>query len=336
MKISQLESAFFNYKVGRQELYADDYTQSQLEVSILEGQFDICRIKLYGGKKDLLDSLNKLGFPYEIYTINYYNFLKIADKPKLIRDGMFTIREVHRSKEDAEFIEILEEVLDQNEWMEYDSTLSNSLMPVIQRKKLAKAYYSSFCSTERPNTYTGILNKEGKGIGIFMGEFKDNSFHGALFGLKKAYRAKGYAKYFYDFMCEICLDKGIEYFADEVNIFNIPSQQSALSQNLVPQKVYFNISIFPFYHYQDKIYCELDIKYCRYGEIVNYLEDCFPEFYIKTSHARQDERDFGMVINNVVQTCPVITEKEMFLVFHFIQKSIIKGSYYFHLIKNIK
>lgn len=333
MKESQLESSIFNFKVGRQELHADDFSVAELEKSILKGQFDVCRIKLFGGKKDLLENLNKLGYPYEIYTINYYNTLNIKDKPRLKRDDMFSIREVSCSKEDLEFLEILEEVLAQNEWIEYKSTLSNNVMPVAQRQELAKAYYSTFCRDERPNTYTGVLNKEGKGIGIFMGEFKNDSFHGAIFGLRAAFRSKGYAKYFYDFMCEICQAKGIQYFVDEVNIFNLPSQQSALSQNLVPKKVYFNISIFPFYHFKDKIFCEMRWRDYGFSAIVHYLDQLFPEFYIKSSNAKRRLEDFDWQIDKVVQTCPLITQQEVFIVFHFLNKDKIKESYYLHLIK---
>ncbi|TVR76025.1 MAG: hypothetical protein EA412_14505 [Chitinophagaceae bacterium] len=333
MRHSKLESDIFKFKIGREELTTDDFSQVQFEKEIYSGGFDVCRIKLYGGKKDLLESLKKLSYPYEIYTINYFNSLLIKDKPKIERDPLFSIREVSDAKSDIEFQEILEDVLDNNDWVEYTSILSGNVMPLSLRKLLAKDYYSRFTKDYNEHAFTGVLNKENKGIGLFMGEFKENTFHGSIFGLKKEYRSKGYAKYFYDFMCEICQYRGIDYFVDEVNIFNIPSQKSASSQKLVPERIYINVSVFPFYDFLSKISCSIEVKEFTFSSIVMYLEKHFADFKIKEIHAKSVEKMTDSKVNRLIKLCPVFDSSDIYFVFHFLHNDTIKHSYYIHLIK---
>ncbi len=333
MKESKIESSIFKYKIGREEVDVDDFSQIDIEESIIINEFDVCRIKLFGGTKDQLENLNKLGYPYEIYTINYYNLLEIKNKPKVERENAFSIREVINPKSDQEFIEILEDVLENSEWIEYKSLLSNKLMPLNLRKELARDYYSSFSNNIISNTYTGVLNKDSIGIGIFLGQFKDNTFHGAIFGLKNEYKSKGYAKYFYDFMCEVCQKRGVTHFVDEVNIFNIPSQKSASSQNLVPHKIYFNISIFPFYDFKNKIYCEIILKEYNFSSIIMYLENLFSDYKVNKVNTKSVPNHPESKIDKLVKLCPVYEDSEIFFVFHFLSMNEIKHSYYIHLLK---
>lgn len=334
MKLSLNESKVFSHKVGRSEINIDNLDSLVFKKDMLTNEFDICRFKLFGGKKNIFEKLKSIGVPFEIYTINYYNFLPLDKKLKVNIPNEFSTREVLDTKTDSEFLSILNEVLSINDWLEYESLLSKNILTARLRKKLALDYYSSFCPKYKEKTYTGILNKDGKGIGIFMGEFINETFHGAIFGLVKTYRSKGYAQYFYEFMSRECKNRGVKFFVDEVNIFNLPSQKSANNQNLVPKDVYFNVTLFPFFNFKDKMFCNLNLNDFNLSSIILYLETFYHKYKIVDIKTNVFD-DFKKSSDyELVKLCPILTQKDLFFVFHVLKDNKIVKSHYIHLNKD--
>ena len=143
---------------------------------------------------------------------------------------------------------MLAEILETRFWWEYKSKYLAALIPKEKEEEIATAYFTSFNYTKRKNARCWFLKYHGEYAGIFMGTIEEECFDGTFYGILPAYRGKGLSKKIYQFMDSICHENGLKFFQNDVHFLNLYSQRSAVSQQVVPKEIYFNIVLFSLFH----------------------------------------------------------------------------------------
>ncbi len=327
MYLSELESHYFGLNFGRYDSNIDVLDVKELESSILQSKIDVCRIKVLGSDDKVFNEINELNYPFEIYNVNYYNILDFKNhNNKLNLDG-FEVREVIDADDDEDFKVVLRDVISNKTWVEYDSFLTRHLMPEEKRSSLAYEYYKKISRKNDDSRYTGMLYKEKKPIGLFMGYFKENAFFGNLFGIVKEYRQMGYAKYFYSFMYEICKRRNVHLFENEVNIFNFPSQKSAASQNFTPKELYFNFTIYPFCNDESDQFKTIHLKSYDVNTLLEYMKENLVNYFIKSINSKNYSGSTQNIDCALIRTF-VKSDEGVFVVAHFKTGNKITQSVY--------
>jgi len=251
--LSPTESNISGYKIGRSTQHINQLDIAELKKHILDGSFDICRLKINGNQPSLFAQLNTLGIPFEIFTMNYLNEIDIHEyfkyNPVIPED--FTAEPIQDTNVHPDFEQLLNGILNSKSWFEYESPLLDSLLPQASRKKLALSYYKSFCPAAQTNGRTWILRKDKEPIGLFMGNIAADHFYGVLYGIDEQYRNCGYSKYIYYLMFKECLKLKLNRFVNDVSLFNIASQKSAASSRMIPSNIYYNVTLYPFSQQSD-------------------------------------------------------------------------------------
>tara|TARA_Y100000385_G_scaffold66934_1_gene66709 strand:- start:23201 stop:24199 length:999 start_codon:yes stop_codon:yes gene_type:complete len=327
MKVSREESAMFGVKICRYEGNLVSLDCDQLERDILKFNPDLCRIKVLGNDIELFEKLNSLNYYYDLYNLSYYNSLELNKLGDVERNPNLHIREVVNPIDDEDFNFVLSNLLASRSWVEYDSFLSKNILSEDKKRSASFDFYSSFSKQNDGNSYTGLMYKNDKAIGMFMGLFKGEVFFGNLFGLIDEYRGQGLSKYFYGFMYEICHERGINYFENEVNIFNFSSQQSALSQNFMPTKIYYNITIYPFSNFNSGEYVKIPVK--DFQGLFTYLSQEYKNYAVSIVKRKVYFVGLSYVGGLILER--KIRSAHIFLVVHFIKNGQIGESVYIEM-----
>ena len=303
----------FGLKIGRYSGNLTSLDVSQLESDIIQLGADICRIKVLGSDIKLFEKLNSSNYHYDIYNLNYYNKLNFNSLTDALPLPELNVREVVNPATDKDFVFVLRNLLESRSWVEYDTFLSKSIFTEAKKKLASFDFYSSFSKANDGNSYTGLMYANETPIGLFMGLYKGDVFFGNLFGLIEEYRGKGFAKYFYGFMYDICKARGIKYFENEVNIFNFTSQKSAISQNFLPKDIYYNITLYPFCNTKSSNFKKLELL--NFSSLLVYLSNTYEEHMIvniKRKRYLNGKEYTGSLLLEAIRT-----EARIFLVVHF-------------------
>ncbi|MFT5827784.1 MAG: hypothetical protein ACI9AB_000732 [Urechidicola sp.] len=331
MKISKAESEVFGLKIGRYIGNITNLDVSQLETDVMKLGVDMCRIKVLGSDIELFDKLNSTNYHYELYNLNYYNKFSFDSVTEADVKPELHVREVVDPEADQDFIAVLSNLLESRSWVEYDTFLSKNLLTEEKKKRASFEFYSSFSKSNDGSSYTGLMYFEEEPIGLFMGLFKGDVFFGNLFGLIDGYRGKGLSKYFYGFMFDICKMRGIKHFENEVNIFNFTSQKSAISQNFLPQEIYYNLTIYPFCNLKSGKFKRLTIL--DLSALFDYLTNTYEDYMIvnikRKRYLDRNGYDSSMILE------PIHTESRIFLVVHFMVGATIGETTYIDLKREI-
>jgi GNAT superfamily N-acetyltransferase len=330
VRISKSESKFFELAVGRYSGNLPSLDMHQLEKDIIQVGVDVCRIKVLGSDIKLFEKLRASNYHYDIYNLNYSNKLNFTDLKTIEPLPELHVREVTNPDADDDFISVLGNILESRSWVEYDTFLSQNFLTEAKKQEASYEFYSSFSKANDGNSYTGLMYYNDIPVGLFMGLFKGEVFFGNLFGLVEKYRGKGFAKYFYGFMCDICKARGIKYFENEVNIFNFSSQKSAISQNFLPKDIYYNLTLYPFCNIASHSFKNL--KVFTFAALINYLAQTYKNYEIMTIKRKQylpKKEHEGALISEAIHT-----DLRIFLVVHFMTGKNIAETVYIDLEKS--
>lgn len=321
---SKLESKKLNLKMFRCSDTIHNIPFDFLEKKIKENKIDVLRLKISAQNLSIFNDLVELGYFYEIYNINNTNILDINKYKVFNNNTDFSYRLVLDPENDKSFQNILYEVVKNKGWIEYDSNILAKKYTNETKNEIAMKYYGNYHSS---NQFKAVLKKGDDEIGVFMGNFENNSFYGTLFGLKEKERNKGYAKYFYNLMIEICKDKGVVFFKTDVNIFNWGSQMSASSAGFLNKKTYFNINLYPLAN--DTNSENLLLKDIEISNISTYLKSLYPDFYIDCIQSKIYDHLYKFDQIKIKELD--ISSKQKIVVFHFYNTNILNKSTYIKL-----
>jgi predicted transcriptional regulator with HTH domain len=324
--LSESESEIFGVNVARNSNYMEGIELENANTEMMNLHADVVRIKVNGAYEPIFKKLNQLNLPYELYTINYFNKSKIGEAVNFDKLD-FSILNVENPRNHQGFMDLLNDVLESKSWFEYESELSNHILPFEKRKQLATRYYSSFSESTQKNAYSAILLKAQEPIGIFIGYFVNETYNGVLYGISSKYRTMGYAKYPYLFMMEECRKRGIKYFQNDVSIFNMVSQKATISQNLLPENIFFNITIYPYFNYLAKSSKKIKLRLYNLQGLLEYINLNFPDLSISSIKCRNYDV-LNDAIPEVYILTPAQTNSYCFFVAHFIVSAKIVESYY--------
>jgi hypothetical protein len=238
---SEEESNLLQLNVARCKGYVTALDAAQIRGQVFAEGYDICRIKLEGTHTSLFKSIEEVGFPYSIYTVNYHNQLNITPLLK-ITEGYKAI-EYNNTHQQA-LHSILQDVFESRGWFEYENDRYSTLISTGQEREVFMHYFSNFTDAlNGRHTYLLFFNEIP--VGVFIGYVNGDRFYGILYGVLSSERGKGSSKEIYKLMNNICFEMGLKYFENDVSIFNIPSQRSTVSSGLVPDNIHFNVILYP-------------------------------------------------------------------------------------------
>ena len=242
--LSETESNLLGLKIGRGEFLLSAEMEEGLAADIIRNKWDICRLKTNGFNEQIFHILDRIAVPWNIFSINYLNEKKTGTEPFFSNELEAVL---YSGEQEEELISILKIILQSKGWFEYYNELYQELLDKRKQKALALEYFSSFHEKKRKNGRTWLLKRNGQTVGTFMGEAKDDTFYGTLYGILPQFRNEGLSKDIYRFMDDLCRQNGWKVFYNDINIFNVPSQRSAARMELVPSEIRYNIILYPMF-----------------------------------------------------------------------------------------
>jgi hypothetical protein len=239
---SDKESKALGLKVARSKGLLDPADMRGAVNSIFEEKYDLCRIQMDGSNPEIFKELNDTGFPYSLFAINYRNKIKVPPAQSLA----LGVAVVECTPDDSGLIRtMVAEILDSKGWIEYHSDWYSCMVSRDRHRELALDYFSSFHREGISGGHTWLLKYKNQNAGVFMGTATGDIFGGTFYGILPAFRSAGLAGQIYIAMLNICGDMGCHYFENDVSIFNIPSMKATVSSKVLPEKIFFNITLFP-------------------------------------------------------------------------------------------
>ena len=243
---STSESDVYGVKFARAEISFTDELQ-KLRDKLINKRIDICRVKCNASYNDVVEKMELMGLPYQLYNINYYNEVTIDDAllSELEWDSDYEY-ELYSSEKYESLRSLIKTVIEKKTWVNYNSYIANEILTKEDEVKATQEFICSFDSQINPGRKAWFLKYRNKYIGFFSAIEKDDSFHGILYGIMPEFMGYGHSKIIYKMMLKICAENNYRKFSNEIGVLNLPSQKSAASQFMVPEKVNLHFEIYPF------------------------------------------------------------------------------------------
>ncbi|HUH73269.1 MAG TPA: hypothetical protein VLZ75_02570 [Chitinophagales bacterium] len=331
---SQNETDILGFKVSR--CNEEDVNEQQLLNEIIEGRYDICRLKLPAEDEMISMKLESLGIPFFFSgSIRRYR-TKIIEKPS----GDFFHPQMTYEMYDGSQEELLMEML-KGTWGDYPlgyyraPYLCELVNKEVEIESVFNFYKKNNLNSLHPKNSIMFMNDQGNYVGFFALNHVSGELESHIGGILEPYRKGGYFLDMLRYIKNYCVDQKLSHF-----VFG------ARNENAIVQKIFqdvgfrpigsenvFHILSFMSLSQVDKVV--LNSHEDDFGtllRIVNeYATQYFSDFYISKIQSseinrKQEKNDLYQLIVSM----PIKTE-QFFLV--LIQKVLESGEvlkcYYF-------
>ena len=235
------ESKVLGIKIARLD-YADSVDINDIRKVLLDGEFDLLRIKLNASDRNSFSLLDTLNIPF--YALNISNLYSI-DLDKLVYP-VYNPDVLHYEKYDVSKRDLLEKLI-REIYKEVPGTYYiNPLSEKLQHSGELEAmvdYTLSYDENFDKSKTTFFIKHADEYIGFFSIRLYDNHSEGNLFGILPEFRSKKYAHDIIRFIMQYLHDTGRKYFEVNIQLHNLPSLNTHITLGYKPVKALLNIHI---------------------------------------------------------------------------------------------
>lgn len=234
---SKYESELFELNFGRGDV--DSIDSKELFSTIVQGNYDICRIKVKANSDDIIENIEKIGFPFYFsgaITTYKIDFSNQSYKP--YRDPKITFEPYDGEKHEL-FQKLLTEVFS-------DYPLSYYTVPVIsklislEKQQLGVSSYFADTHFNNSNRLAWFVKYEEEYVGILTTRTWDNLKHGegTLSGVIPKYRNSGLFLDIISFIQNYCIENKIKWGHTGARLHEIASHKFFTKQGMYVENGY--------------------------------------------------------------------------------------------------
>lgn len=230
---SEIESALLGFKIGRCNV--EDLNENILLKKIIEGKFDIVRLKVPAEDEEISNKLSNLNFPFYFSgSIRRYK-TKISNKPS----GDFINKSLKFEKYDGTQDKIFEELLTDT-WGKYPlgyyrTPILNKLISKSDELKCLYTFYKHQNLNQNNILNTMMFMKDrGQYVGYFALNIIDKNLESHIGGIKKEFQKDGYFLDMLRYIKNHCIDENLENF-----VFG------ARNENALVQSIFHKVGFVP-------------------------------------------------------------------------------------------
>ena len=237
---SELESRILGIKVARSGRL-DNFDENALLTEIIEGEYDVCKIKLLSTITDLFVRLDSLNMPYVINSLIVRSEVEIT---KSDSQANFELQfELFDGVKADVLKNLVKEIVANNTATNYTNTDLGKIISYESELEASAEYALGFNHLEDAGKKNWLIKMNSEYIGFVLGEINDDTFEGKLYGIIPAYRGENYSCEIMRFLKNMCFEEGLKYFTNDVVFQNVSSLKNILAESLNPIQSYIHVNI---------------------------------------------------------------------------------------------
>ncbi|MCO5229665.1 MAG: hypothetical protein M9958_00775 [Chitinophagales bacterium] len=231
--LSQNETDVLGFKVSRYN--EDNFDSTSLLKEIVEGQYDLCRLKIPAEDELASDKLHLMGMPFFFSgSIRRYK-TPIKSKP----EGEFVHPDMTYEVYDGSQEELLMEML-KGTWGDYPlgyyrtPYLKHLVNKDSEIESVFKFYKRNNLNSFRSENSILFMNHNGNYVGFFALNIIDGGLESHIGGILEPFRKGGYFLDMLRYIKNFCVDNGLSHFAF-----------GARNENAYVQKIFQDVGFRP-------------------------------------------------------------------------------------------
>lgn len=244
IKYSSSESRITGLKTGRIGLI-EFLNEKELSMEIVKERYDLIKMKICAEDAFLFEKLHSFNFPFHIYNIQVRNVKEINAGDRNLVEEPGIKYEVIVDRHKGILRKFVKETIMEDSGLNYYSGLYSKLVPSEIRLNATIEYVLSFIYPNNENKIGWLMKIKNQYAGFCICSFEKKNMEGLLYGISKQFLRKGYSRNLIKVVKKFCHDNNIKTLSDNVVIQNIKSLKSMANEGVLPQKIYFNIFLFP-------------------------------------------------------------------------------------------
>ena len=211
IEFSPFESEIFKLKVGR--IGVDDFDPQLLQTELLNGEYDLCRVKVPCSNEDTILKLEQLGLPYYFSA----SIRRYKTPVKNIPDGKFLHDDIVYEKYDRSKDQLLYDML-VSCWGDYPMGyyrtpfLSNIISKEQEIQCVFKYYQKYNLQEDYPNNTIMFMKRNGEYVGFFALNVFEDRLESHIGGILKPFQRFGYFYDMQEYIRRFCLNNDLTYF----------------------------------------------------------------------------------------------------------------------------
>lgn len=249
-KLSLIESNNYHVKIHRSNGYLEQLNYESTLKYCYNNVVDVLKMKVAIKDSLLFQTLSKLPFPHEVQSLVAKQTVDLRiNNSKTEVDPLFSSKLADQT--DLELLgKVIEEVLSQPTAENYAGSIHYYSKEAYIKNSIE--YIKSFVTA--PDSAVWIAYYNEIPCGFFSGIFSKDTFEGILYGISPEFRGKKLSITVYQAMKNICLEKELFFFTNDIEVNNIGSMKGAASIGM-NQAIFYHINLFPFLSEDSKIEC---------------------------------------------------------------------------------
>jgi hypothetical protein len=316
---SENESQIMGLKIGR--CNEDFFDPALLSAEIIEGAYDVCRLKVAAEDEMAVMKLHTMGFPYFFSgSIRRYKTRIQEDLP-----GDFLHPEMRYELYDGTQDELLKEMLI-GTWGTYplgyyrSPFLCHLVNKEIEIESVFQFYKQNNLNSLHPSNSILFMNDRGKHVGFFALNIINGNLESHIGGILEPYRKDGYFLDMLRYIRRFCLEQDLPHFlfgarnenAYVQKIFQEVGFKAMSSENVfhvtpLLAKAEGTLFVVPFT-------AGLDAYTSIFTAIMDYLSSNHVEYYLKSMHILPLSSINRKTKGILEISFPIPTEEEMYMV----------------------
>lgn len=211
IQFSPIESAILGLKIGRCQ--SPFFDSSDIYKQILEGQYDLCRLKVPGEDEMVSSRLNKIGLPFFFSgSIQKYK-TRIKEKPTGNYKYPDLVFEMYDGSQDNLLWEMLIDTWGTYPIGYYRTPYLEHLVTKEKEIECVFEFYKKFnLHKDYPDNRIMFMKHGSEYVGFFGLNIIDNNLETHIGGILKKYRKSGYFLDQLRYIKEFCIHHNLEHF----------------------------------------------------------------------------------------------------------------------------
>ncbi len=251
ISLSESETRIAGLKTGRTDLIPL-LDEKKLYSEIKKGKYDFVRVKILSEDVQLFQKLQLINIPFYIYNIQCRNVKFIGKE-----DGKLCISpeiqyEILSKKHKSFLKKLIAETIKNDSGLNYRIDLFLKFFPEKKIVESATEYAAAFFNSNDENKIGWVIKYKNKCIGFCICRYEKNNMEGLLYGISKQFQGRGFSRDLIKIVKKFCFENNIQTLSNNVVIHNQKSLKSMIREGVVPQKLYFNIFLFPLLSFKRK------------------------------------------------------------------------------------
>jgi RimJ/RimL family protein N-acetyltransferase len=223
-----------------------DFDIKELCGEITENRYDLVKMKVELGTRNIYSKLNNLPYWYEPYNIIALQERHLS-RTEVLPIDQDLVFELYTGEQEGLVREIIADYSSQDTNLYYQSDIFDALLDSNTRQSSSMDYYLSMNNRLDNNRYLFIgKNRGGEPIGIcsFIAT-DDKNAEGVIFGIRPSFRNRKLAGSFLNHSINTLAARGIECFHTEVIYYNFRSLYPHIQAGFRPSGLYLNFILYP-------------------------------------------------------------------------------------------